>query len=194
MSHPFCSDNHFTRNPASGEVNFLSTRLINAAQEEQEGIDIGLFSEFALGSWQAKLDWESSYLQRYEIQLYKQAPKTDYAGKVTTGRGSYLQWRSLARLTLERGDWSGTYSLQYLDSGKQLGVPPEALGARQESVTYQHAQLQYQASQAMQLALGIDNLFDQRAPYVANWLDVNTDTMTYDVSGRRWYLTARLTW
>jgi len=29
---------------------------------------------------------------------------------------------------------------------------------------------------------------------VANWLDVNTDTMTYDVTGRRWYLTARLTW
>lgn len=194
LSHPFCSDNHFTRNPASGEINFLSTRLINAAQERQEGIDVGLFSEFALGSWHAKVDWESSYLQHYEIQLYKEAPKTEYAGKVTTGRGSYLQWRSLARLTLERGDWSGTYSVQYLDKGKQLGVPPEAIGAHQKSVTYQHAQLQYQASQELQLALGVDNLFDQRAPYVANWLDVNTDTMTYDVTGRRWYFTARLTW
>lgn len=194
LSHPFCSASHFTRNPVSGEVNFLSTRLINAAQEEQEGIDIGVFSEFALGSWQAKLEWESSYLQSYEIQLYKQAPRTEYAGKVTSGRGSYLQWRSLARLTLERGDWSGAYSLQYLDSGEQLGVPPEAIGARQESVTYQHLQLQYQASQELQFALGIDNLFDQRAPYVANWLDVNTDTMTYDVAGRRWYLSARLNW
>jgi iron complex outermembrane receptor protein len=194
MSHPFCNASHFTRNPSSGDINFLSTRLVNAAEEQQEGIDLGLFSEFALGNWQAKVDWESSYLHSYEIQLYTAAPKTDYAGKVTTGRGSYLQWRSLARLTLERGDWSGAYSLQYLDSGAQLGVPPEAIGARQESVTYQHLQLQYQASHALQLRLGIDNLFDQSAPYVANWLDVNTDTMTYDVSGRRWYLTARLSW
>jgi iron complex outermembrane recepter protein len=194
LSLPFCGDRHFTRNPNSGDVNFLSTRLMNAAQEEQEGIDIGVFSEFAVGSWQARLDWESSYLRSYEIQLYQQAPKTEYAGKVTSGRGSYLQWRSLARLTLERGDWSGAYSVQYLDSGKQLGAPPEAIGARQESITYHHVQLQYQASQALQLALGIDNLFDQRAPYVASWLDVNTDTMTYDVAGRRGYITARLTW
>jgi iron complex outermembrane receptor protein len=29
---------------------------------------------------------------------------------------------------------------------------------------------------------------------VANWLDVNTDTMTYDVAGRRWYLAAHVAW
>lgn len=194
LSHPFCGASHFTRNPASGDINFLTTRLVNASKEEQEGIDLGLFSKFTLGNWQARLDWESSYLHSYDIQLYKEAPKTDYAGIVTSGRGSYLQWRSLARLTLERGDWAGTYSLQYLDSGKQLGVPPDAIGARQASVAYQHLQLQYQANQVWKLTFGIDNLFDERAPYVANWLDVNTDTMTYDVAGRRWYLAAHVAW
>lgn len=194
MSHPFCSANHFTRNPSSGDINFLSSRLINAAQEEQEGIDLGLFSEFALGSWQAKLDWESSYLQHYKIQLYSGAPKTDYAGQVTSGRGSYFQWRSLARLTLARGDWSGAYSVQYLDSGKQPDVPPEAIGAQQPSVTYQHLQVQYQPTPAWQLSLGINNLFDRRAPFVTNWLDVNTDTMTYDVAGRRGYIAAQIKW
>lgn len=194
MSHPFCSANHFTRNPPSGEINFLSTRLINAAREQQEGIDLGLFSEFALGSWQAKLDWESSYLQHYKIQLYSGAPNIDYAGKVTSGRGSYFQWRSLARLTLARGDWSGAYSVQYLDSGEQPDVPPEAIGAHQPSVTYQHLQVQYQASPAWQLSLGINNLFDRRAPFVTNWLDVNTDTMTYDVAGRRGYIAAQIKW
>jgi iron complex outermembrane recepter protein len=194
LSHPFCGADHFSRNPASGEINYLSSRSVNAAREEQEGIDIGLFSEFALGSWHARLDWESSYLQRYDIQLYKNAPRIDYAGKVTAGHGSYLQWRSLAQLRLERGDWSGTYGVQYLDSGENLNVPPQALGAQQASVTYQNLQFQYQASRELQLSLGINNLFDRRAPYVANWLDVNTDTMTYDVTGRRWYLAAHLSW
>ncbi len=194
MSHPFCSTSHFTRDPATGEINFLTTRLVNAAREEQQGFDLGLLSKFVLGNWQARLEWDTTYLQHYEIQLYKDAPKTDYTGKVTSGRGSYLQWRSLARLALERGDWSGNYSLQYLDSGEQPDISPDALGARQSSVTYHHLQLQYQASQAWQLTFGVNNLFDQQAPFVANWLDVNTDTMTYDVAGRRWYLAAQVGW
>lgn len=194
MSHPFCGNSHFTRNPASGDINFLTTRLVNAAREEQQGLDLGLLSKFTLGNWQARLAWETSYLQGYEIQPYEGAPKTDYTGKVTSGRGSYLQWRSLAHLTLERGDWSGTYSLQYLDSGEQPDVSPDAPGARQASVTYQHLQLQYQANAKWQLALGVNNLLDRQAPFVANWLDVNTDTMTYDVAGRRWYMGAQVNW
>ncbi|MCH7861817.1 MAG: amino acid permease [Proteobacteria bacterium] len=36
--------------------------------------------------------------------------------------------------------------------------------------------------------LGVDNLFDTRAPYIASFTDGNTDTMTYDLLGRRFYV------
>jgi len=34
----------------------------------------------------------------------------------------------------------------------------------------------------------LDNLFDKRPPYIQSWTDGNTDTMTYDLLGRRWHV------
>ncbi len=193
LSHPFCASNHFTRNPASGEINYLSTQWVNAAEEEQSGLDLGIKGRLDLDGWQLGLDWQTSYLRHYQITPYKDAAAIDYTGKVTSGRGSYLQYRSLAQLSLTRGDWAGSYSLQYLGKGDALNAAPTSKGAQIPAVTYQHLQLSYQPG-SFQLTLGVNNLSDRKAPYVINWLDVNTDTMTYDVAGRRWYLALEMNW
>lgn len=193
-SHPFCSASHFTRNPNSGNINYLSTHWVNAARETQEGIDMELAGEMEWGAWQAQLDWKTSYLRRYQIQPYADAKLIDYAGTVTSGRGSYLQWRSLARITLTRAAWSGSYSIQYLHHGKHMNAIPGSIGAETPNVSYHHLQVRYQAAEKLELALGIDNLFDRRPPYISNWLDTNTDTMTYDQAGRRWYMGMQIKW
>ena len=43
-------------------------------------------------------------------------------------------------------------------------------------------------SDALRLSVGIDNIFQNDPPFVASWTDGNTDTMTYDLLGRRGYL------
>ena len=40
----------------------------------------------------------------------------------------------------------------------------------------------------MAVSFGVDNLFDKRPPYIQSWTDGNTDTMTYDLLGRRWHV------
>ena len=40
--------------------------------------------------------------------------------------------------------------------------------------------------------MGVDNIFDKKAPYIQSFTDGNTDTMTYDLLGRRGYV--RLTY
>ena len=37
------------------------------------------------------------------------------------------------------------------------------------------------------VAFGIDNLFDKKPPFIQSYTDANTDTMTYDLLGVRWY-------
>lgn len=192
-SHPFCSSGNFTRNPLSGEINFLSTQWVNAAEEEQAGIDLGVSSQFDWNAWRVGLDWQTSYLHYYHVEPYLGAAHIDYTGKVTSGRGSYLKWRSLAQINLTRDRWTGSYSARYLGKGDALNADPASLGARLPGITYHNAQLAYQAND-YKLAFGINNLFDHRAPYVINWLDVNTDTMTYDVAGRRWYVALTFNW
>ncbi len=193
LSHPFCASSHFTRNPVSGEINYLSTQWVNAAEEEQSGLDVGIRGKLDLDGWQLGLDWQTSYLRNYQVTPYKDAAAIDYTGKVTSGRGSYLQYRSLAQFSLARGDWEASYSVQYLGKGDALNAAPTSKGAQIPAVTYQHLQLSYQPGN-YQLTLGVNNLFDHKAPYVINWLDVNTDTMTYDVAGRRWYLALGMNW
>ena len=194
LSHPFCGGSHFTRNPQTGDINFLSTRWINAATEEMQGLDLELEWQFDLGAWRSQLRWHSSYLDTYELQPFSGATTSQMAGKVTSGRGSYLRWRSLASLELERGPWSGSYSLQYLDRGQDASASPGNLGYRQPSISYHYLQLGYQLAEGLHLRGGIDNLWNKRPPFVRSWLDVNTDTMTYDVAGRRWYLGLNYLW
>jgi iron complex outermembrane recepter protein len=39
--------------------------------------------------------------------------------------------------------------------------------------------------------MGVDNLFDRAAPYIPSYTDANTDTMTYDLMRRRYYVGVR---
>ena len=54
-------------------------------------------------------------------------------------------------------------------------------------MAYHNASVKYAFSKAMTLSFGVDNLLDKAPPYIQSWTDGNTDTMTYDLLGRRWH-------
>ncbi|WP_149193462.1 TonB-dependent receptor [Luteimonas suaedae] len=186
LAHPFCDSSSFTRNAQTGEVDFLSAQPVNAASERVSGIDLGLLYQFGIGDVDAALNWDVSYLRRYDVQPFPGAEEIHYAGKITGGRGSYARWRSLGSLTLAQGPWSGAYTLQYIGSADDINASPGDIGDHAPSLTYHNVQLQYAVNEAFDIAFGIDNLWDKRAPFIQSYTDANTDTMTYDLLGRRW--------
>ncbi|MEZ0470038.1 TonB-dependent receptor [Luteimonas salinilitoris] len=186
LAHPFCDPSSFTRNAQTGEVDFLSAQPVNAASERVSGIDLGLLYQFGIGDVDAALNWDVSYLRRYDVQPFPGAEEIHYAGKITGGRGSYTRWRSLGSLTLAQGPWSGSYTLQYIGSADDINASPGDIGDHAPSLTYHNVQLQYAVNEAFDIAFGIDNLWDKRAPFIQSYTDANTDTMTYDLLGRRW--------
>ncbi|KRD79860.1 TonB-dependent receptor [Lysobacter sp. Root983] len=194
LSHPFCSNANFTRNPLTGEIDFLSAQPVNAASERVSGIDLGLLYQFALGGWDATVNWDLSYLKNYDVRPFLGADEIRYAGKITGGRGSYTQWRSFGSLTLARGPWSGSYSVQYIGSADDINAERGDIGDRAPSLSYHNAQVKYAFSESLDLSVGVDNLFDKSPPFIQSWTDANTDTMTYDLLGRRWNLKATYRW
>jgi iron complex outermembrane recepter protein len=194
LSHAFCSNTQFTRNASTGQINFLSAQQANAASEQISGIDVSAQQQFTLADWSAALQWDIAYLRNYDLVPFAGANKIEYAGMITTGKGSYTQWRSLAELTLERGAWSGAYSLQHLGAAKDIAAPAGTLGEYVPSVTYHNLQAQYRFNASLALALGVDNVTNRAAPFMRNWLDANTDTMTYDLLGRRWFIQSSYRW
>ena len=118
----------------------------------------------------------------------------EYAGKITGGRGSYAKWRSTASLTASNGPWSGSYTVQYIGKADDINAAPEDIGSHAPSISYHNASVKYAFNKAMALSFGVDNLFDKRAPYIQSWTDGNTDTMTYDLLGRRWNVRLGYQW
>lgn len=191
LSHPFCGPDHHTRDSLTGEVNFLSAQPSNVGAETASGVDLGVQLGTQLRDYGIDLAWNLSYLDEYNVSPFPGADPIEYAGMITGGNGSYTHWRSDVALTVARGAWSGTWSTQYIGKADDINTD-SGPGSTVDALFYHNVQARYRVSDAIEIAAGVDNLFDEDAPYVASWTDANTDTMTYDLLGQRWYL--RATW
>jgi len=194
LNHLFCAPSSFTRNKTTGEIDFLSSQPVNAADEKISGFDIGALYEFKLAGFDATLNAEVSHLKNYQVRPFPGADVIDYTGKITGGRGSYTQWRSLSSLTMAKGPWSGSYTVQYIGAADDINAEPGDIGAKAPGLAYHSAQLKYAFSKKLDLAFGVDNLFNKKAPFIQSYTDANTDTMTYDLQGRRWHVRAGYRW
>ena len=188
LSHIFCRPSSFTRDPRTGEINFLSSQPENAAQQKVAGLDFGAMYDFSLFGWASSLTADVSRLNRFDVTPFPGGEVIEYAGKITGGRGSYAKWRSTASLSSSSGPWSGSYTVQYIGKAEDINAAPEDIGSRAPSIAYHNASVKYAFNKAMAVSFGVDNLFDKRAPYIQSWTDGNTDTMTYDLLGRRWHV------
>lgn len=187
LAHPFCSPSSFTRNATTGEINFLSSQPVNAASERISGFDIGALYMFDAGGFSSSVSAEVSRLIGYEIEPYQGANLISYTGKITGGRGSYAKLRGLVTLTSARGPWSGAYTVRYIGAADDINAAPTDIGAKAPAVLYSAVQMKYAYSKSLDFSLGVDNLFDKKPPFVKSYTDANTDTMTYDLLGRRWH-------
>lgn len=189
LNHPFCTPEHHTRDPLTGEVNFLSAQPSNVGAETASGIDLGAVYATTIGGLNTDLRWNISYLDEYTVTPFKGAAPIEYAGMITGGNGSYTHWRSDAAIRAGSDRWTGTWGVQYIGKADDINTDTGP-GSEVSGVFYHNAQFQYRITDAIDVAVGIDNVFDKDAPFVASWTDANTDTMTYDLLGRRWYLRA----
>ncbi|MDH0864620.1 TonB-dependent receptor [Mitsuaria sp. GD03876] len=194
LAHQFCDASSFTRDPVTGEIDFLSSQPVNAAEERMSGLDAGALVEFRVRGFMTTLNGELSHLRHYRVRPFPGAEVIDQTGKITGGSGSYTQWRSLVSATLARGPWSGIYAIRTIGAADDINAKPDELGARAPSVSYHSAQLRYAPGARWDVAVGVDNLFDRGAPFVKSYTDANTDTMTYDLLGRRWHVRAGYRW
>lgn len=194
LAHQFCGSDTFTRNSLTGEIDFLSSQPVNAATERVSGVDLGMLYEFSTADWRNTLAWDISYLNNYDVRPFDGAEEIHYAGKITGGRGSFAQWRSFASLTTAHGPWSGTYSVQYIGRADDINAAEGDIGDHAPSVAYHNIQGKYAFGEQAEIAVGVDNLWDKKAPFIQSWTDANTDTMTYDLLGRRWNVKLTYRW
>ena len=189
LSSPFCKD--FTRSPLTGEVTYLSAQPINTGREQQSGLDLGAVYARRVGSVALSLDLNVTYLNKYVISPFPGGAAIIFDGFIGGGNGGYSKWRGYGVLTAQTGVISGTWSTQWIGKATDFNAAKGAIGYQAPNVFYHNAQVAFEVVKGSRLQFGVDNVFDRKAPYIQSYTDGNTDTMTYDLLRRRFYVAVR---
>lgn len=185
LDHPFCDD--FTRSPLTNEITSLSAQPINTGQEKMSGIDFGLVYNRKVGPVGLSIDLSATHLNEYVVTPFPGGADIEFDGHVGGGNGGYPKWRGYGVVTGSMDKATMTWSTQWIGEATDFNAKPGALGHKVPDVFYHNAQLAYDLHENTRVSIGVDNLFDKKAPFVSSWTDANTDTMTYDLLGRRFY-------
>ena len=186
LSNPFCRD--FTRSPLTGEVTFLSAQPINTGRERMSGLDLGLVYAHSLGRMQLQLDLNATYLNEYVVEPFPGGAPIIFDGRIGGGNGGYPKWRGYGVATAQQDGVALTWSTQWIGKAQDFNAAPTAIGYKTPNVFYHNAQVAFEVTEKTRFQIGVDNLFDRSAPYIPSFTDGNTDTMTYDLQRRRFYV------
>ncbi len=183
----FC--NSFVRDPITRQVTFLNKRPVNAANEKVRGIDYAFTYDMQIAGLDTSLSLRATQLLEHQNQANPAAEVEVLRGKITSDRGSYAEWRMNAKAKVFAENWSASWSVRMIgEADDENGGGP--IGRSVDSIFYNDLHFAYNLSETTKLSLGVDNVFDEEAPYITSWNDANTDVFTYDLLGQRWYMQA----
>lgn len=183
----FCDT--FTRHPVTNQVSELSQRPVNAAAEKVSGVDFNVMYRFDFTGFNARTSLDITRLLDHESTPFAGQPTIDKVGFITEDQGSYTEWRSNFSFSLMSDNWTATYSLRYIGGADDVnGGDFDPLGKSVDALTYSDLAASYNINDDLVISMGIDNVFDKKAPYLTSWNDANTDVMTYDLLGRRGFM------
>lgn len=191
LSSPTCDDVY--RDPFSDEVVFMVVPLVNAAKEDMSGFDFGVQYNFEALGGLFTFNWDTSYISKFDVQYVGAPSVTDLAGTISNGEGgngSYTKWRSAFWLTYDRDNWGVSYTLDYVGSADSQFVRIGATAPGVPAITYSGLEGRYNFTDNFLMRVGIRNLFDKQPPYYTDPIDQNTDPFTYDLLGRKYFVTA----
>jgi outer membrane receptor protein involved in Fe transport len=177
-----------------GQVQAFLEPIVNLGQLETDGLDFGVkyaLRDTRVGSFQFTLD--ATRLFSYENTPAPGAAPVEIAGTFDRQFGNYAKWRGMLGVGWKMAAFDGLLSTRYIHSIKVLdpdGAPGVQPDLQIGSMTYLDLTGGYTFPTDTRVQLGITNLTDKQPPlvYQNNVLNANTDVSTYDLLGRRFFL------
>jgi iron complex outermembrane receptor protein len=189
-----------TSNNSAGSLEFINALAVNSAVLETDGIDATLAYTSGLGLMaDDRLTANVAYTHVFkgDYTPLEGQPTDPYAGEIGTSKDRFTA--NLGYGTdLFRISFTGTYIGSATEDDQFCSAFDLDAGCfRQGAEFYLDTQVSVNASEYLNVYLGVDNLLDNKAPNLLSGTTFNvtgTDTAAdvYDVFGRRAYIGARL--
>ena len=202
----FCS--FITRRPAAvgnlsaGSIRYSDIAATNSGGFGTEGIDLTASWAGPVGPGNLSARLAHTWLRELWQKATPESEKNHDVAEVTAANVNAPRNRATLNLAYKWGPYGANWTTTYtgpvsLDDQflKSLSIEPGTVGVG--SRTYNDFQLTYDVRKAVQLYLGIDNVFNTKPPPIISGLPGNqtgteTDTSTYDAIGRRFYVGLRV--
>lgn len=198
---------------SNGKLSFVRTNLVNVAELETSGIDIGMGYSKSLGLLpNDKLSFDVMYtrLLSFEKRTYAGGPIEDNLGQLSAvGRlGSGYRNKGMARLGYRGSNFNASWQMSYLGSIQDTlgwvtpaGYDKSMLDSlnRVRATAYHDMQLGYRlgvgGTSELELYAGVKNVFDKSPALIpTGFASAITGVETakeYDPIGRRYYAGVR---
>jgi iron complex outermembrane receptor protein len=190
LSSPLCS--LITRIAGGGNAGQISTILArdeNVGTIKEDGLEFELKAAAPItAQTELHLGVQANWLLNYRLHTIGEAGFTQYAGTFPglNDVGSYARLRARATADLTHGRWSFGWTGHYISGAKVLGDDAGDLFSTAPAIFYQDVDVSRRIGKLTAMA-GIDNVADTRPPTLVDG-ETNTDTATYDVLGRLFWM------
>jgi outer membrane receptor protein involved in Fe transport len=183
----------FNRDPNNGGVINLSQLSRNQAFTKISGVDIGL--DYSLNLQRlGNLRWnvQATWTEKSESQTTSVDPINDFSGTISAITGSATpKWRVNLSTTYSIGDLSVQLVNRFIDkmvhANTVTGSSPVS-NTGTAATWYHDVSARYAITKNFSVRAGISNLTDQQPRQYAPNIQANTDPSTFDVLGRRYFV------
>lgn len=193
----------FDRNSA-GVAENVKANDQNLGKMNVDGIDMQFDTSFEVGPGVLGANVALTHLLKWQQQEDPAAPLTDQEGTIgILVAETFPEWKARMSLAYSFSDYDIRWTMNYIDGMRVVNSDaartPATVGVVPTVPSYLYHRLtgSWQATEALNVTLGISNLTDKEPPIYTSdsraGIQANTDPSTYDVLGRRFFLTATYT-
>jgi outer membrane receptor protein involved in Fe transport len=180
----------------AGQIQAYLQPTNNAGTLKTDGVDVGLkyaIKSTPIGTFRFSAD--ATHVNSYTNSPGAGLATVQYAGTFSKQYGNDTKWRGLLSAAwgfkgfeaLVTEQWIGKLKIPL---GQPFAPPPLSTDIDIPNIYYTNASLGYNFPTNTHVQFGMDNIFNRIPPlfYQNNVINANTDVATYDVLGRRWYI------
>jgi iron complex outermembrane receptor protein len=176
-----------------GNLRLVTATNLNVGKRQVKGADFSLnyhLPERTWGQFSAALN--VAWIDEYTLQATSGAPTEDLAGTfrdpASDGQGAIPEWKGTLGVQWARNRWRGSYDVHFVSRLKEV-IPNTGIKRSIDEWQVHDVQLSYlfKVANGLRLAMGVDNLLDEAAPFSASAFNDNIDGRTHDLKGRFWY-------
>ncbi|HET6628256.1 MAG TPA: TonB-dependent receptor [Woeseiaceae bacterium] len=183
----YCS--FFDRLPGTGTITRALEVDTNIAAFEVEGVDMQFDYSADAGPGVIRAKWVSTYLMSWKDATIQGEPFVENAGTASSGFDVLPEWKWAATLGYTWEGFDGDIRWRHVGETTDFSIPEFTLDA----VEYLDLTLGYTFSDSLdglRVRLGVTNLTDEDPIIYPSAQQSNTDPATYDVLGRRYFVSA----